>query len=96
MVPRPFIAGKIHERLDWQEICRRYPDEWVILAGIEWPNGRSSELQSALVVAHASTRDAALDAARMALRERVDEFACLFTTRYIFWRRPNGRPGGRL
>jgi hypothetical protein len=96
MASRPFVAGTIHDRLDWHEICRRYPDRWVILAGIEWPHGRSSELRSALVLAHASTRDAALDAARSVLHERIDEFACFFTTRYMFWSRPDGRPGGRL
>ncbi len=86
----------MHTRLDWQEICRRYPDQWVILVGIEWPDSRSSELRSALVVAHAPDRGDALEAARLALRERVDELACLFTTREMYWARPDGRPGGRL
>ena len=27
-----------HERLSWEEICRRYPDEWVVMAEIEWVN----------------------------------------------------------
>jgi hypothetical protein len=96
MSSAPFITVPNDKRLVWQEICRRYPEQWVVLAHIDWPNCRSAELQSAVVVAHAPTRDAALDAARPRLDDLRDEFACLYTKRYIFWMRPNGRPGGYI
>lgn len=50
---------------------------------------RSAEFRSAVVVGHAESREVALDAARSRLDELRDEFACFFTKRYIFWRRPN-------
>jgi hypothetical protein len=91
-----FITIPNDQRLGWQEICERYPEQWVVLVHIEWPNCRSAEFRSAAVVGHAESREAALDAARPKLDELRDEFACFFTKRYIFWRRPNGRPGGYI
>jgi len=96
MPSSPFIVIPKDERLTWQEICERYPEQWVVLAHIDWPNCRSAEFRWAVVVGRAATRDAALDAARPRLDELRDEFACFFTKRYIFWRRPNGWPGGYL
>jgi hypothetical protein len=92
----PFITIPKDERLEWQVICERYPEQWVVLVQIDWPNCRSAEFRSAVVVGHAATRDAALDAAQPRLDELRDEFACFFTKRYIFWMRPNGHPGGYL
>ncbi|MEO8844401.1 MAG: hypothetical protein ABI591_06160 [Kofleriaceae bacterium] len=88
----PFITIPKDERLEWQVICERYPEQWVVLVQIDWPNCRSAEFGSAVVVGHAATHDAALDAAQPSR----DEFACFFTKRYIFWMRPNGHPGGYL
>ncbi len=96
MASRPFVAGKIYERLEWTEVCRLHPEQWVVLVDIEWSNGKGAELRSASLVAHAESRAAVLDAARSVLDRRSDEFACLYTTRDIYWSRPSGLPGGRL
>jgi hypothetical protein len=94
MQRRPFVVLIRVERLNWPEICRRHPDQWVVLADIAWRDSRTSALESAIVLGHGSTRDAAINTARRHLDQRSDEFACFYTKRYIFWMRPNGRPGG--
>jgi hypothetical protein len=94
MSATPFITVPRDERLSRQEICRRHPERWVVLAHIDWQSCSSAELRSAVVVSHAVTRNAALDAARPRLDELGDEFACFNTKRYIFWMRPSGLPGG--
>ncbi|MCI0637013.1 MAG: hypothetical protein L0206_24320 [Actinobacteria bacterium] len=38
------------ERLTWDEICHRYPDRWVVLAGIDWVNDSDFEFGGAEVV----------------------------------------------
>lgn len=38
------------ERLTWDEIKRRYPDQWVALVDVEWPN--MGEISSGVVYAH--------------------------------------------
>jgi hypothetical protein len=91
-----FITIPRDEPLAWQAICERYPRQWVVLVHINWSNCSSLEFRTAVVVGHAATRGAALDAARPRLDQLRDEFACLFTKRYILWRRPNGHPGGYL
>lgn len=39
------------EKLNWEEIKARYPDEWVALVDHEWPNDRPVPL-SGVVYAH--------------------------------------------
>lgn len=46
------------ERLSWEEIRRRYPDQWVMLADVENEEEDSPVLRSGLVVAHGSRRKA--------------------------------------
>ena len=84
-----------YDRLDWKQISCRFPDQWVVVTGIDWVSGSSTEIASAVVISRASSRDAAIEAARPALRMFGGEFACLFTTRWIFESRPDGRPSGR-
>jgi hypothetical protein len=86
----PFITVPKDEHLSWQQICERYPKQWVVLVHIDWPNCRTVEFRSAVVVGYAATRDAALDAARARVDELRDEFACFCTERNILWMRPNG------
>jgi hypothetical protein len=52
------IATRARERLTWNEICRRYPDEWVVLVETEWVNDTDFEFRSAVVVAHHNSRKA--------------------------------------
>jgi hypothetical protein len=47
------------ERFSWDEICRRYPDEWVVMTEIEWVNDTDFEFDTALVLAHHKTRNEA-------------------------------------
>jgi hypothetical protein len=39
-------------RLTWAEICERFPDEWVVLAGADWANETDFEFGSAEVIGH--------------------------------------------
>jgi hypothetical protein len=46
------------ERLSWAEICARYPDEWVVVVDMKWPNDDidEGELESAIVLGHTKSR----------------------------------------
>jgi len=39
-------------RMSWDEMCLRYPDEWVVLTDIAWVDEGAFELTSAIVVGH--------------------------------------------
>ena len=66
------------ERLTWGEICKRYPDEWVVFADADWRNETDLEFGSATVVAHHKRRkDASPDV--KAARARDREVGCFWT-----------------
>lgn len=69
----PALATSVRpERLTWDEICRRFPDAWVVLADADWANETDFDFASAeLLGHHARRRDASPDvkAARAAGRE---------------------------
>ena len=50
------------ERLTWDEICKRFPDEWVVLVDIDWVNETDFEFGRAAVIGrHKRRRDASPD-----------------------------------
>lgn len=85
--------GRRGERLDWKTVCRLFPDQWVVLTSIDWMSSVGTEMTSAIVITHATSRETALEAALPVLRHHAGEFACVFTTRQIFLCRPSGLPG---
>jgi hypothetical protein len=52
------------EPLAWEEICIRYPDQYVCLIDIDHPEPRSPEITSARVVGNGPTSRAAFQAVR--------------------------------
>lgn len=70
------------ERLTWDEIRKRYPDEWVVVAEIEWVNDTDFEFGTALVLAHHRTRKEASSSVKAAF-ERYTEVGSFFTGRLI-------------
>jgi len=44
MPSAPFITIPKDERLAWQAICERYPEQWVVLVHIDWPDCRTTEV----------------------------------------------------
>ena len=66
------------ERLTWDEICRRFPDEWVVLVDIDWVNDTDFEFGAAVVIARYRRRkDASPDI--KAVRARNVEVGCFWT-----------------
>lgn len=66
------------ERLTWSKICERYPDEWVVLAEVDWMNETDFEFGSAEVIAHHKRRkDASPDVKAARAQER--EVGCFWT-----------------
>ncbi|MBC7977848.1 MAG: hypothetical protein H7138_22945, partial [Myxococcales bacterium] len=55
MEPEPLT-----ERLTWEQICRRYPDQWVALVELDW-NDETDELTVARVAGHGPNRRAPFD-----------------------------------
>lgn len=72
--PRPFIS----EPLTWEQICERYPNEWVCLVEMEGITDTEFEFRTARVVGHGKTRRQPLDQATRIL-ETYDGFGHLFT-----------------
>ena len=68
----------LEERLTWQEICKRHPDEWVALAEVDWIDDVSLEFRSAIVAGHGPRRTDPLDQTRSA-RSRYPSMAHYFT-----------------
>lgn len=66
------------ERLTWEEICRRLPDQWVVLVDIGWVNDTDFDFTTAAVIAHHKhRRDASPDV--KAARARNIEVGCFWT-----------------
>jgi hypothetical protein len=58
--PRPFIS----EPLTWEQICDRYPDQWVCLVEVDHLNDRDFEFYTGRVVGHGATRKEPLEQAK--------------------------------
>lgn len=57
----PAITGSA-DRLTWAEICRRFPDRWVVVADTDWVNDTDFDFRSAEVIAcHRRRKDASPD-----------------------------------
>ena len=66
------------ERITWSEICKRYPDEWVVFVDADWINETDFEFSSATVIAHHKRRkDASPDV--KAARAQDREVGCFWT-----------------
>lgn len=66
------------EPLTWEEICKRFPDEWVVLVDIGWVNDTDFDFTTAAVIAHHKhRRDASPDV--KAARTRNAEAGCFWT-----------------
>jgi len=77
--PSPRVPA-LSEPLTWQEICERYPEEWVVLVEIDWVNDRDFEFRNARVASHGKRRKAPLIEARP-LRELYRSMGHFFTGR---------------
>jgi hypothetical protein len=44
------VRDEMAEKLTWDEITKRYPDEWVALVDVEWPN--MGDVVGGVVFAH--------------------------------------------
>jgi hypothetical protein len=78
----PTTTTNEHERLTWDEMCRRYPDEWVVIAEIDWVDEGCFEFSTALVVAHRKTRKEASPDVKQA-DKRYQEVGAFFTGRLV-------------
>lgn len=65
------------ERLTWDEICARYPNQWVVLVDLEFVDGMYSDLRSAMVAGHGGN-DESFEMAEP-YRRRYRQFAHLHT-----------------
>jgi hypothetical protein len=45
------------ERMTWAEICERYPEQYVLLAEVEFESASGPNIVSARVIAHAVSQD---------------------------------------
>ena len=42
----------------WDEICRRFPDQWIVLVEIDWTDDRGDEIRTAFVAGSGTKREA--------------------------------------
>jgi len=78
--PEPVGPPFISEPLTWDEICDRYPNEWVCLVEIDEINDTDFDFRTARVVGHGKTRIAPYNQARPYL-EQYEEVGHYFTRR---------------
>jgi hypothetical protein len=71
-------SPSISEPLTWDEICARYPDEWVVLVEVDWVNDTDFDFRSARVAGHGKRRKDPLDQARP-LQDRFPSMGHFFT-----------------
>ncbi len=70
------------ERLTWSEICRRFPDQWVVLVDADWADDHNFEFGSAHVFAHRESRGQATKDMGEACRS-FENVGCFFTGRIL-------------
>ena len=68
----------ISEPLTWDEICKRHPDEWVVLVEVDWVNDTDFEFRSARVAGNGKRRKDPIEQARP-LRDRYPSMGHFFT-----------------
>jgi hypothetical protein len=71
-------ASAESERLTWDEICRRYVDEWVVLVETDWVNDTDFDFRAATVFGHAKTRKESSPIVKQAFLSH-EEVGCFFT-----------------
>lgn len=73
------VIGDV-ERLTWEEIKRRFPDEWVVVADMDWVNDTDFDFGTAEVIAHHRHRKDASSDIKMARAHVEDrEIGCFWT-----------------
>lgn len=73
------ISG-VPASLSWEAICRRYPNEWVVLVNMDWIDADNGEFRAAIVLAHGPSREATMSQVGPAQAE-YPEFAHRYTGR---------------
>ena len=68
------------ERMNWSEIRRRYPDQWVVLVDADWIDDHNFEFGDAHVFAHHERRSEATRDMGAACRS-FENVGCFFTGR---------------
>ncbi|HWO18204.1 MAG TPA: hypothetical protein VNO30_05490 [Kofleriaceae bacterium] len=66
------------ERLTWEQICERYPEQWVIMVDHDWQPHNITEFKTARVLAIGNSRIEAKERARPQL-DSIHEWGCHFT-----------------
>ena len=78
----PPATKNAHERLTWDQICQRYPDEWVVLVEFERPDPDDLAFDAAVVLSHHKTSKAASPDVKAALKHG-QEAGSFFTGQLI-------------
>jgi hypothetical protein len=71
-------ADNRRERLTWAKICKRYPDEWVVVTAIDHRRDRGFVFRSALVLGHFKRRKDASERVKAAF-ERFNSVGSFWT-----------------
>lgn len=66
-------------RLTWSEICRQFPDEWVVLVDADWVDDHNFEFGTARVFSHRQHRREAT--ADLGACRDYENVGCFFTGR---------------
>lgn len=67
----------VSDPASWDEICRRFPDQWIVLVELDWTDDRGDEIRTAFVAGHGTKREA-LASARPLLAV-FDKLGCFHT-----------------
>lgn len=76
-------AAEPEERLTWDVICQRYPDQWVVLADIARSNRTDFAFTDAKVIATFADRKAASPTMKELHATNRGAVACYFTGKLV-------------
>lgn len=51
-------ARRVSEPMTWNQICERFPDQWIVLVALDWTNDHEQPFRTALVAGHGAHREA--------------------------------------
>lgn len=57
--PKQEVTGTVEPgilRLSWEEVCARYPDQWVVLVEFDWIDRNGGGFRTARVLGQGATR----------------------------------------
>jgi hypothetical protein len=75
------VLVHVSDLVSWDEICRRFPERWIVLVELGWTDECGGELRTAFVAGHGTKREALAEA--RPLLAVFDKLGCFHTSSHV-------------